>query len=168
MSPFGRVQAMRELSPLSTFVPWCQAIAAAQPKLAYVHAVEPRANGASDMDKSIFDENDDLAPLRAVLRPKGIAFIVAGAHSAASALAATKDHDDLVAFGRFYICELASAAADSSQPRPADTYPEWLALHSIRQAHFLHPRRKRLHRVGVYMTHTDCSYPEYTGEQSRL
>lgn len=104
MSPFGRVQNMREPSPLSTFVPWVKAIAEAQPKLAYVHALEPRANGSGDMPLSIYNEADDLTPLRKVLEGTRIAFIVAGAHNAKSALSVTTDNDDLVGFGRFYIC----------------------------------------------------------------
>ncbi|WOO83151.1 Flavin oxidoreductase hxnT [Vanrija pseudolonga] len=104
-SPFGEFQGMRgDFDPLTTFTQWFKAIVAAQPKLAYVHAVAPRVSGVSDVDQSLVDKRgDSLDSLRAIVQAAGIAFISAGGATPADALAEAEKVGDLIAFGRYFI-----------------------------------------------------------------
>ncbi|WOO85313.1 Flavin oxidoreductase hxnT [Vanrija pseudolonga] len=104
-SPFGDFGGMRgDFNPLDTFIPWFKAIVAAQPKLAYVHAMAPRVSGADDQDKSLVDKRgDSLDPLREIVQGAGIAFISAGGSTPASALAEAEKDGNLVAFGRHFL-----------------------------------------------------------------
>ncbi|KAJ4256015.1 hypothetical protein NW762_009089 [Fusarium torreyae] len=103
MSPFTRFQGMREAEPLALFVPWAQAIVNAQPSLAYVHAIEPRADGSVDTPEHLRKAEDTLVPIRDVVTQAGIRFIVAGGYTPEKALEHTSETDDLVAFGRHFI-----------------------------------------------------------------
>lgn len=105
MSPFGIVQGMRERVPMDTFLPWAKAIVAAQPRLAYVHAVTPRTYGTTDMPDDMVIADDDLGPIRDVVRGAGIAFISAGGYRPDAAREVSEKHGDLVGFGRYFICE---------------------------------------------------------------
>lgn len=103
-SPFGRVQGMRgDKDPYETFIPWVQAIADAQPRLAYVHAVGPRANGTTTLRDDKITQADDLDPFRQILKNK-IPFMVAGAYGPENAIADADKTGDLIAFGRWFIC----------------------------------------------------------------
>ncbi|RSL92926.1 hypothetical protein CEP52_013547 [Fusarium oligoseptatum] len=103
MSPFSRFQGMREADPLALFVPWAKAIVKAQPSLAFVHAVEPRADGSQDTPEHLRRAEDTLAPIREVLNNAGVKFIVAGGFLPETALKHASETDDLVAFGRYFI-----------------------------------------------------------------
>lgn len=104
MSPFGIVQGMRgSFPPLDTFVPWAQAIVSAQPKLAYVHAVTPRTYGTTDMPENMIIADDDLEPIRRVVRGAGVAFISAGGYRPEMAREVAEATGDLVGFGRYFI-----------------------------------------------------------------
>ncbi|KAG5795329.1 hypothetical protein H9Q69_005635 [Fusarium xylarioides] len=104
MSPFTRFQGMREADPLSLFVPWAQAIVDAQPRIAYTHAIEPRADGSIDTPEHLRKAEDTLAPIREVATRAGVQFIVAGGgYTPEKALQHTSETDDLVAFGRHSI-----------------------------------------------------------------
>ncbi|KAF4472073.1 nadph2 dehydrogenase [Fusarium albosuccineum] len=103
MSPFSPFQGMREADPLSVFVPWAKAIVKAQPSLAFVHAVEPRAAGSQDVPEHLRKAEDTLTPIREVLNEAGIKFIVAGGYLPEAALKHASETDDLVAFGRYFI-----------------------------------------------------------------
>ncbi|KAM0563574.1 hypothetical protein ACHAPJ_001298 [Fusarium lateritium] len=103
MSPFSRFQGMREADPLAVFVPWAEAIVKAQPSLAFIHAVEPRAEGASDTPEHLRKTDDTLAPIREVVKGAGIKFIAAGGFTPESAVKHASETDDLVAFGRHFI-----------------------------------------------------------------
>ncbi|KAF5642406.1 NADPH2 dehydrogenase [Fusarium tjaetaba] len=103
MSPFTRFQGMREAEPLSLFVPWAQAIVDAQPRIAYIHAIEPRADGSVDTPEHLQKAEDTLAPIREVAACAGVQFIVAGGYTPEKALQHTSETDDLVAFGRHFI-----------------------------------------------------------------
>lgn len=109
MSPFGRFQGMREAKPLDLFVPWTKAILSAQPKLAYIHAVEGRAQGTEDVPAEIYQADvDTLQPIREVVQQlgEGTRFVVAGGFKPELAKGhAEKYGDELVAFGRYFICE---------------------------------------------------------------
>ncbi|KAF5575811.1 NADPH2 dehydrogenase [Fusarium pseudocircinatum] len=103
MSPFTRFQGMREAEPLSLFVPWAQAIVDAQLRIAYIHAIEPRADGSMDTPEHLRKVEDTLAPIREVATRAGVQFIVAGGYTPEKALQHTCETDDLVAFGRHFI-----------------------------------------------------------------
>ncbi|SPJ78733.1 probable NADPH2 dehydrogenase chain OYE2 [Fusarium torulosum] len=103
MSPFTRFQGMREADPLSLFVPWAQAIINAQPSIAYIHAIEPRADGSIDTPEHLRKQEDTLSPIRNVATQAGVQFIVAGGFTPEKALEHTRETDDLVAFGRHFI-----------------------------------------------------------------
>ncbi|KAI1071688.1 hypothetical protein LB507_005121, partial [Fusarium sp. FIESC RH6] len=103
MSPFTRFQGMREAHPLSLFVPWAQAIVDSQPSIAYLHAIEPRADGAVDTPDDLQKGVELLDPIREVATRAGVNFIAAGGFTPESALEHASENDDLVAFGRHFI-----------------------------------------------------------------
>lgn len=104
MSPFSRFQGMREADPLALFVPWAEAIAKNQPDIAYVHAVEGRAVGGRDTPRHLWRVEDTLEPIRQVVSGAGAKFIVAGGYVPETAIQHASDTDDLVGFGRYFIC----------------------------------------------------------------
>ncbi|WVR05326.1 hypothetical protein IAU60_002340 [Kwoniella sp. DSM 27419] len=105
ISPFSTFQGMREDKPLDTFVPWVQTIVDAQPHIAYVHAVEARATGNTDMPLDQQKKEDTLEPIRDILTKAGVRFIVAGGYGREPHLAKEhcQNYDDLIAFGRHFI-----------------------------------------------------------------
>jgi len=86
---------MREAQPLDTFVLWVQAIVAHQPGLAYIHGIEARIDDEEHVD-------DSLAPLREVTG--GVPLIAAGGYTPELALEHAAKTNDLIAFGRWFIC----------------------------------------------------------------
>lgn len=117
MSPFTRFQGMREADPLSLFVPWAQAIVDSQPSIAYLHAVEPRADGAVDTPDHLQKGVESLDPIREVATRAGVNFIAAGGFTPESALEHASETDDLVAFGRHFIrkhCLIHLSASSSN------------------------------------------------------
>ncbi|KAN0059893.1 hypothetical protein ACQY0O_008468 [Thecaphora frezii] len=106
MSPFSPFQEMREERPLETFVPWARYLVETYPRLAYIHAVEPRISGGNDAEGAP-DEEESLDPIRQVVREKGrgkVKFLVAGGYDPKSAAALADEHpDDTFVFGRYYI-----------------------------------------------------------------
>lgn len=96
---------MRDADPVKTFTPWLETVVNAQPKLAYIHAVEPRISGSSDAESAGSD--DTLAPFRKIVQSKDITFMVAGGYTPAAAIEHVNEYPkDLVAFGRYFICKL--------------------------------------------------------------
>jgi NADPH2 dehydrogenase len=108
MSPFSRFQGMREDDPLALFVPWARAVVEHQPRLAYVHAVEGRASGGGDCPKELLKAEDTLEPIRAILDGAGVRLVVAGGYLPDTAMEHTAKTEDLVAFGRYFICKCGS------------------------------------------------------------
>ena len=106
---------MREKDPLSVFVPWAEVIVKAQPKLAYVHAVEPRAAGSSDVPAEERKAEDSLDEIRKVVAGAGVVFITAGGYLPDTAKRHASETDDLVAFGRYFIRELSGRKARVGQ-----------------------------------------------------
>ncbi|ODO09938.1 hypothetical protein I350_02161 [Cryptococcus amylolentus CBS 6273] len=103
LSPFSEFQGMRMEKPLETFVPFVEALAKAQPDLAYVHAVEGRGLGTPEDEWYV---QDDLDPVRqAVLgKSNGTKFIAAGGFTRDSAIEHAENYpNDLVTFGRYFI-----------------------------------------------------------------
>lgn len=105
ISPFSKFQDMREEDPLAVFEPFTRAIVERQPKLAYVHAVEGRIAGSDEVAEKSREPTDSLDSIREIVNKAGISFLVAGGYKADSAFERTKETDDLVVFGRYFICE---------------------------------------------------------------
>lgn len=147
---------MREENPLSLFVPWTEAITKAQPSLAFVHAVGPRALGSIDTPKHLENSDDCLDVIREVVSKAGVKLITAGGFLPDTAMQHTIETDDLVAFGRYFICRRASmvvvvVVADgltcNSEPRPSGQDQEWMASSQVRPINILHSNHRRIHRV---------------------
>ncbi|ODO01951.1 hypothetical protein L198_02682 [Cryptococcus wingfieldii CBS 7118] len=78
ISPFSRFQEVREADPLGTFIPLVEKLLEAHPDLAFIHAVEPRTEGAGSVE--LAKATDSLDPIRDIVKQKGKGtnFIVAG------------------------------------------------------------------------------------------
>ncbi|WVQ75199.1 hypothetical protein IAR50_004810 [Cryptococcus sp. DSM 104548] len=102
ISPFNTFQGMREAKPLDTFVPLINKVFDAHSNLAFVHAVEPRADGFELKDDV---GEDTLDPIRQIVKAKGngTKFIVAGGYTPEKAIAHADATDDLIAIGRYFI-----------------------------------------------------------------
>lgn len=102
-SPFSTFQGMREADPLATFKPWISAVLAAQPKLAYIHAVEERIAGNVDVAPTE-DGSASIEPLRDIVNASPhTEFIAAGGFTPELATQLLAQRGGLVAFGRHYI-----------------------------------------------------------------
>ncbi|WVQ85650.1 hypothetical protein IAT38_007816 [Cryptococcus sp. DSM 104549] len=104
ISPFSRFQDMREANPLATFVPFTEAVLAAEPELAYVHAVDGRISGAEDISDNLVQKEDSLDEIREVVKRLGkkTVFIVAGGISPERVEDHVQKYDELIAFGRYF------------------------------------------------------------------
>ncbi|GMK55785.1 hypothetical protein CspeluHIS016_0208410 [Cutaneotrichosporon spelunceum] len=147
MSPFGIVQGMRETVPLDTFIPWTKAIIAAQPRLAYIHAVTPRTYGVTDMPEDMVVKSDDLQPIRNLANQAGISFISAGAYKPAGAIETADKHGDLIAFGRYFI---------ANPDLPARIAQGWELNHYDRSTFYTRGAKGYV------------DYPEYKGASAHL
>lgn len=108
VSPWSTYQNMNSSGedPLPFFQEWTKAILAAQPKLAYIHVIEPRIAG-----DSLTDDSDGNAPTSLPLRElvdksPNTKFMAAGGFTPETAEETIEKHGGLVAFGRHYIGEL--------------------------------------------------------------
>lgn len=147
MSPFGIVQGMREKVPLDTFLPYAKAIVQHQPKLAYVHAVTPRTYGTTDMPENMVVKDDDLEPIRKVIRGAGVAFISAGGYRPQGAIKAAEETGDLIGMGRYFI----------SNPDLPERMAHGWDLNNY--------DRKTFYTNGA---HGYIDYPVYSGEVAKL
>ncbi|KAI0342407.1 FMN-linked oxidoreductase [Trametopsis cervina] len=98
LSPWGSYNGMRMQDPIPTFRYLVQQITERQPKLAFIHVVEPRVNGAVDREVQEGESNDSLREVWGS-RP----FISAGGYNREHALKIAEEKGDLIAFGRDYI-----------------------------------------------------------------
>ena len=95
---------MKMDDPKPTFTYFASQLKAWQPRLAYLHVVEPRVVGMydrKDADIGIDEENDCI---RSVWAPKP--FISAGGYNRISAIDAAERRGDLIAFGRHFIANV--------------------------------------------------------------
>jgi NADPH2 dehydrogenase len=74
------------------------------PELAYLHVVEPRADGTSTVEVKDGYSNDFIRDIWSD-RP----LISAGGYTRTTALAAAEEKGDLIAFGRSYLANVSSA-----------------------------------------------------------
>ncbi|KAG6378321.1 hypothetical protein JVT61DRAFT_14043 [Boletus reticuloceps] len=105
ISPWSPFQDMGMPDPRPTFAYLATALRDKHPKLAYLHAVEPRVSGGADADSdSDAAANNDF--LREIWGGEGgeeRVFISAGGFSRETALRTAEDREGLIAFGRLYI-----------------------------------------------------------------
>ncbi|KAF8124962.1 hypothetical protein EV363DRAFT_694602 [Boletus edulis] len=105
ISPWSPFQDMGMPDPRPTFAYLATALRDKHPKLAYLHAVEPRVSGGSDDDsEAAANSNNDF--LREIWHGEGgeeRVFISAGGFSRETALRTAEDKEGLIAFGRLYI-----------------------------------------------------------------
>ncbi|KII90863.1 hypothetical protein PLICRDRAFT_107420 [Plicaturopsis crispa FD-325 SS-3] len=99
ISPWSRYQDMCMQDPKPTFSYLVRELRAAHPTLAYVHAVEPRIDGAVDRQEPVSaEESNDF--VREAWAP--LPLIVAGGYDRASGIKAA-ERGELVAYGRLFI-----------------------------------------------------------------
>lgn len=120
MSPFSDFQDMKEEDPLSLFIPWTKAIVGAQPKLAYIHCVEPRVSG--DHADAPASAAESVQPIRDIVDATDVKFIAAGGLTPESGAKIIAEHGGLVALGRWYIAnpDLLDRALNNLQLNPYD------------------------------------------------
>ncbi len=95
---------MKMVDPKPTFRYLASQLKARQPKLAYLHIVEPRIIGLGDRedeDIGVQEENDFI---RNVWSPKLL--ISAGGYDRQSAIDTAENKGDLIAFGRQFIANV--------------------------------------------------------------
>ncbi len=95
---------MKMVDPKPTFRYLASQLKARQPKLAYLHIVEPRIIGLGDRedeDIGVQEENDFI---RNVWSPKLL--ISAGGYDRQSAIDTAENKGDLIAFGRHFIANV--------------------------------------------------------------
>jgi len=101
ISPWSPFQGMGMKDPLPTFTRFIERIRDVHPDLAYIHAVEARVNGDSDL--AVMNENraHSTEALRKIWgnRP----FITAGGMDRAKAIDTVEEYGGLVAFGRHFL-----------------------------------------------------------------
>ncbi|KAF8196866.1 hypothetical protein K438DRAFT_1585587 [Mycena galopus ATCC 62051] len=99
ISPWGTWQEMHFDDPLPTYAYLVTELRNRYPDLAYLHVVEPRADGDGTALQVKQHHSNDL--LRQIWGNKP--FISAGGYTRASAIAVTEEKGDLIAFARPYI-----------------------------------------------------------------
>ncbi|KAJ3540737.1 hypothetical protein NM688_g6184 [Phlebia brevispora] len=98
VSPWSEFGDMGMENPEPTFSYFARELVARHPKLAYLHATEPRISGAVDRQGRANESNDFL---RDIWSPRP--FISAGGFTRESALEVAEEKGDIVAFGRWFI-----------------------------------------------------------------
>jgi NADPH2 dehydrogenase len=100
MSPWGTFNGMRMADPLPTFAYLVAKLREAHPNLAYLHVVEPRADGGVTL-AALLHQEDSNDFIRAIWGDRRL--ISAGGYSRAQAIEVADAKGDLIAFGRHYI-----------------------------------------------------------------
>ncbi|KAF8443012.1 hypothetical protein L210DRAFT_3759378 [Boletus edulis BED1] len=104
VSPWSPFQDMGMADPRPTFAYLATALRDKHPKLAYLHAVEPRVSGIVDVDAAATANNDFLREIwKGGKGGTESVFISAGGFSRETALRTAEDKEGLIAFGRLYI-----------------------------------------------------------------
>jgi NADPH2 dehydrogenase len=103
ISPYSTFQGMLENDPPGLFEPWVKAVVAAQPNLAYIHAVEERV-GDGSITAPASDNLKSIEPLRDIVDASpNTKFIAAGGFTPELGDQLIAERGGLVAFGRHYI-----------------------------------------------------------------
>ena len=102
---------MRMKDPVPTFSHLISTVLTDHPELAYIHIVEPRADGAETRTSPIaVHENNDF--FRNIVREigKGTKFISAGGYTRETAIDVADKKGDLIAFGRPFLANVRAPA----------------------------------------------------------
>ena len=105
--------------PIPTFSHLFSTILMDHPELAYVHAVEPRADGDHSRTTPIsVHENNDF--IRDIVREKGrgTKFISAGGYTRETAIEDADKKGDLIAFGRPFLANVGALPRDYKHQDP--------------------------------------------------
>ena len=98
---------MRMKDPVPTFSHLLSTVLTDHPELAYIHVIEPRAEGADTRSTPIpLHENNDF--IRDIVREKGrgTKLISAGAYTRETAIDVADNKGDLIAFGRLFLANV--------------------------------------------------------------
>ena len=109
---------MRMKDPVPTFSHLLSTVLTDHPELAYIHVIEPRAEGADTRSTPIpLHENNDF--IRDIVREKGrgTKLISAGAYTRETAIDVADNKGDLIAFGRLFLANVC-ALCDYQQQYP--------------------------------------------------
>ncbi|KAF7419211.1 hypothetical protein PC9H_001797 [Pleurotus ostreatus] len=98
LSPWTTIQGMGMADPIPTFSYFVKTLRERHPGLAYLHVVEPRANGVVTVEKKEGQSNDFI---REIWAPKVL--ISAGGYDRNLAIQMADEKGDVIAFGRFFI-----------------------------------------------------------------
>ncbi|KAJ3546905.1 hypothetical protein NM688_g5465 [Phlebia brevispora] len=98
LSPWSPFQDMRMEDPIPQFTHLVYELKRRYPSLAYLHVIEPRIAGGSDVEGAADESNDFI---RAIWSPRPL--ISAGGYTRQTALDVAETKGDLIAFGRSFI-----------------------------------------------------------------
>ncbi|KAF8261819.1 putative NADPH2 dehydrogenase chain OYE2 [Lactarius quietus] len=101
ISPWSKYQDMGMKDPLPTFTKLIERVRDAHPKLAFIHAVEPRIDGVIDSELTDENRNHSNEALRKAWGDRP--YIAAGGMDGATASKMVEKYGGLVAFGRHFI-----------------------------------------------------------------
>ena len=100
---------LKMLDPRPTFAYLAGALRDKHPKLAYLHVVESRVSGVSDIDANPDEKNEFLRDIwNGGEGGEERVFISAGGYTRDTALRTAEDKGGLVAFGRQYISNVSA------------------------------------------------------------
>ncbi|KAK7036560.1 hypothetical protein VNI00_011493 [Paramarasmius palmivorus] len=99
LSPWGTYGDMRMKEPKPQFAYLVEKLVELHPDLAYLHVVEPRADGLQSV--KVVPEGFENDFIRKIWKPRP--FISAGGHNRDTAVEYAEKNDDLIAIGRSYI-----------------------------------------------------------------
>ncbi|KZV68721.1 FMN-linked oxidoreductase [Peniophora sp. CONT] len=100
ISPWSPFQGMRMIDPIPTFSALVKNLIERQPRLAYLHVIEPRISASDDVEPGSANESNDF--LRAIWSPRPL--ILAGGFNRETALteADKGEKNVLVGVGRYF------------------------------------------------------------------
>ncbi|KAF8147835.1 hypothetical protein B0H34DRAFT_758987 [Crassisporium funariophilum] len=99
VSPWSTFQDMKMDDPIPQYSHFVTALKAAHPNLAYLHAIEPPAEGSVTHKESNPNESNDF--LRDIWAPKP--FLVAGGFTRETAIERADRTGDVIVFGKYFI-----------------------------------------------------------------
>ncbi len=97
---------MKMADPIPTFTHLVSQLKARQPKLAYLHVVEPRVIGMDDRSEEDIGAHEGNDFIRNLWAPK--ALISAGGYNRQSAIDTAERKGDLIAFGRQFLANVCT------------------------------------------------------------
>jgi len=123
ISPWSNYQDMKMENPRPTFAYLATALRDKHPRLAYLHAVEPRISGYDEVHSHSSEDNEFLRDIwKGGEGGEERVFITAGGHTRETALRYAEREGELIAFGRLYITnpDLPARLRTNVSLRPGD------------------------------------------------